>query len=237
MVADVDDGVRGSAHAGDRRRRLDRGPRGIRNLLAGSGRDVIAELDRVDGLMAQVRRDQPDDAVVLDIRIPPTHRDEGLRAAEQVRGAHPDVAVLDAIAVCRPRVREPPARRWGAQSRLSARDRLLDGRHLSDALRRLVARGTVIDPELVSHLMRAQVRRRPLAGLTERELTVRCADGRRSVRPWHRRANALSTNTIRTHVQHIFDKLAISGAIRTTGAFRAVLNFLHHGGRSRRPAT
>lgn len=209
---------------------------GIRNLLAGSGHDVIAELDRVDGLMAQVRRDQPD-AVVLDIRMPPTHRDEGLRAAEQVRGAHPDVAVLVLSQYVVPeyanRLLDGGERRAG----YLLKDRLLDGRHLSDALERLVAGGTVIDPELVSHLMRAQVRRRPLAGLTERELTVLAlmAEGL-SDRGIAERMH-LSTNTIRTHVQHIFDKLAISEGHQDNRRVQAVLNFLHHGGQSRRPAT
>ena len=143
---------------------------GLTKLLESAGFEVAATAADAESLLAAVEREQPD-VVIADVRMPPTHTDEGIRAALVIRSEWPEVAVL----VLSQYVEE----RYAADL-LSAntrgvgyllKDRVADVAEFLDALRRVAAGGTALDPEVVAQLL---VRRGgdPLDNLTERELGV-----------------------------------------------------------------
>jgi DNA-binding NarL/FixJ family response regulator len=141
---------------------------GLARLLADHGVDIVAQVGDAEALVAAVESHAPD-AVVVDIRMPPTFTSEGLEAAQAIRSRHPTVGVLvlsqhiDA-AYARNLVAGPAA---GVGYLL--KDRIAEVAALVDALRRVHAGETVVDPGLVSELLAAPRHADPLAGLTPRE--------------------------------------------------------------------
>jgi len=181
---------------------------GLTKLLESAGFEVAATAADAAGLLAAVEREQPD-VVIADVRMPPTHTDEGIRAALVIRSEWPDVAVL----VLSQYVEE----RYAADL-LSAnthgvgyllKDRVADVAEFLDALRRVAAGGTALDPEVVAQLL---VRRGgdPLDNLTERERGVLAlmAEGRSNGGICERLS--LSAKTVEAHVKHIFAKLGLA---------------------------
>jgi DNA-binding NarL/FixJ family response regulator len=157
---------------------------GLTKLLEAAGFQVAASAGDADGLLAAVERERPD-VVIADVRMPPSHTDEGIRAALVIRSQWPDIAIL----VLSQYVEE----RYAADLLSSntrgvgylLKDRVADVAEFLDALRRVAAGGTALDPEVVAQLL---VRRRgdPLDDLTQRERDVLAlmAEGRsRSARP------------------------------------------------------
>jgi DNA-binding NarL/FixJ family response regulator len=199
---------------------------GLARLLGAFGIEVAATVGDADALLAAVAEHQPD-AVIADVRMPPTHTDEGVRAALVIRSQWPTVAVL----VLSQYVEE----RYAADL-LSAnttgvgyllKDRVGDVAEFVDALRRVASGGTALDPEVVAQLL---LRRGsdPLERLTprEREVLALMAEGR---------ANAdiaktlvVSDSAVAKHINAIFTKLGLSpgdGDLRVL----AVLRFLQKG--------
>jgi len=180
---------------------------GLTKLLESAGFEVAATTADATGLLAAVEREQPD-VVIADVRMPPTHTDEGIRAALVIRSQWPDIAVL----VLSQYVEE----RYAADL-LSAnthgigyllKDRVADVAEFLDALRRVAAGGTALDPEVVAQLL---VRRGgdPLDDLTERERDVLAlmAEGRSNAEI--AATLVITDSAVSKHINSIFAKLGL----------------------------
>jgi DNA-binding NarL/FixJ family response regulator len=179
---------------------------GLTKLLESAGFEVSATAADAAGLLAAVEREQPD-VVIADVRMPPTHTDEGIRAALVIRSQWPDIAVL----VLSQYVEE----RYAADL-LSAnthgigyllKDRVADVAEFLDALRRVAAGGTALDPEVVAQLL---VRRGdPLDNLTDRERDVLAlmAEGRSNAEI--AATLVITDSAVSKHINSIFAKLGL----------------------------
>jgi DNA-binding NarL/FixJ family response regulator len=203
---------------------------GLARLLAEQSVDVVAQAGDAEALLAAVRRDPPD-AVVVDIRMPPTFTSEGLEAAQAIREGHPSVAVLvlsqHVDAAYAMKLLDERSERVG----YLLKDRIADVATLVDALRRVCEGETVVDPGLVGELLDAPRREDPLDELTprEREVLALVAEGRtdRGIAE----ALWLSPKTVETHVRTIFRKLDLPSSATENRRVHAVLAFLHVGSR------
>ena len=145
---------------------------GIARLLVEAGFEVVAQAGDADELLEAVRRHRPDVAIV-DIRMPPTHTDEGLRAAEAIRAEHGTaVGILVLSQYVETTFAHAPRGRRGGRRRLPAQGSGRGPRRLRDAIRRIARGGSVIDPEVVAQLVGRRRARVPLDDLTEREREV-----------------------------------------------------------------
>jgi DNA-binding NarL/FixJ family response regulator len=198
---------------------------GIVRLLRDAGLEVVAEAEDAEGLLRGVRLSRPDVAVV-DIRMPPTHTDEGLVAAQSIRAEHPEVGVLVLSQYVEPsyamRLIEDQPGRVG----YLLKERVFDIATVVDALRRIVDGETVIDPTIVSRLVGRHRRNDPLTRLTEREREVLglIAEGMSN------RAIAarlfITERTVEAHSTQIFLKLGLSESSDWHRRVLAVLTFL-----------
>jgi DNA-binding NarL/FixJ family response regulator len=198
---------------------------GIVRLLEGANVEVVAEAEDAAALLRHVRFERPDVAIV-DIRMPPTHTDEGLVAAQQIRHAHPEVGVLLLSHYVEPsyalRLLEEHPERVG----YLLKERVFDIAVLIDALRRIADGETVIDPTIVSRLVGRQRREDPLAELTprEREVLGLVAEGLSN------RAIAarlfVTERTVEAHVKQILLKLRLGANPESHRRVLAVLAYL-----------
>lgn len=199
--------------------------KGIVSLLQDAGIDVVAEAEDADGLLRHVRQAHPDVAIV-DIRMPPTHTDEGLVAAREIRAEHPEVGVLVLSQYIEPsyamRLIEDHPERVG----YLLKERVFDVAILVDALRRIVDGETVIDPTIVSRLVGRRRREDPLFELTarEREVLGLVAEGM-SNRAISARL-VVTERTVEAHITQIFQKLQLPESPDQHRRVLAVLAFL-----------
>jgi len=193
--------------------------------LGASGFEVVGQAADVAGLLALVDRAIPDVAIV-DVRMPPTHTTEGLEAARRIRADHPSIAILVLSQYVETRyavelVRDDPT---GIGYLLKERvTRLAD---LADAVRRVAAGGSVIDPEVVARLLGRQRRHSPLDELTprEREILGQMAEGRSNAAIAEQLT--LELKTVEGHVRAIFSKLGFEPATEDHRRVLAVLAYL-----------
>src|SRR5688500_14177678 len=184
---------------------------GLSRLLHESGVEVCETAQDADGLVEAVRRTSPDVAII-DIRMPPTYTHEGAAAAIELRKELPALGILllsQAVEThYAAQLLEEHAEHFG----YLLKDRVLDVQTLMDALRSIAAGGTVLDPEIVRHLMRRDTAADPLQLLTERERDVLAlmAEGR-SNSPIAERLT-VSLKTVESHIANIFSKLGLHGA-------------------------
>jgi DNA-binding NarL/FixJ family response regulator len=179
---------------------------GLTRLLVDEGEEVVATVGDADSLLDVVERHSPDLAVV-DVRMPPTHTDDGLRAAIQVRNRWPDVGIL----VLSQYVEETYATDLLATDTgglgYLLKDRVADVNEFMDAVRRVGDGGTALDPEVVAQLLARTRRRDPLARLSprEREVLGLMAEGRSNTAI----ASDLvvSAGAVEKHISNIFTKL------------------------------
>ncbi len=178
---------------------------GLIRLLRDTGFEVAAAVEDGDAFLAAVEEHRPD-VCVVDVRLPPTFTDEGLRAALVLRRQWPDVAVL----VLSQYVEERYAGELlaGRTSRVGylLKDRVADVGEFIDALKRVAAGGTVLDPEVVAQLLVAR-RTDPLQALTprEREVLALMAEGRSNAAIAERLV--VSAGAVEKHVSNIFAKI------------------------------
>jgi len=201
---------------------------GIVRLLKDSGIEVVAEAEDANSLLSHVQLTQPD-AAIVDIRMPPTHTDEGLVAAQQIRAEHPEVGVLLLSQYVEPsyamRLLEEQPERVG----YLLKERVFDVAILVDALRRLADGETVIDPTIVSRLVGRRRRADPLAELTEREREVLglVAEGLSNKAIAARLF--VTERTVEAHVKQIFLKLRLDVNPESHRRVLAVLAYLRTG--------
>jgi DNA-binding NarL/FixJ family response regulator len=198
---------------------------GIAHLLVEAGIDVVAQAEDADGVLREVRLKQPDVAIV-DIRMPPTHTDEGLVAAQRIRADHPAIGVLVLSQYVEPsyalRLLEEHPERVG----YLLKQRVFDVAVLVDALRRIVDGETVVDPTIVSRLVGRQRRHDPLAELTprEREVLSLVAEGLSNGAIASRLF--VTERTVEAHVKQVFLKLGLAVDPESHRRVLAVLAYL-----------
>jgi len=198
---------------------------GIARLLQESGFEVVGQAGDAEDLLRKVGAHRPDVAIV-DVRMPPAHTDEGLRAARRIRTEHPDTAVL----VLSQYVEEAYALDLLSESTERTgyllKDRVADVETFTDAVRRVANGGSVLDPEVVGMLLGRRRREDPLAQLTPRERQVLglMAEGRSN----SAMADALvvTERAIEKHVTAILAKLDLPPAAEDHRRVLAVLAFL-----------
>ena len=198
---------------------------GIVRLLDEAGVDVVGEAEDAAELLRHVRRTRPD-AAIVDIRMPPTHTDEGLVAAQQIRAEHPEVGVLVLSQYVEPtyamRLLDEHPERVG----YLLKERVFDVAVLIDALRRISDGETVVDSTIVSRLLGRRRRVDPLGDLSEREREVLSlvAEGLSNKAIAGRLF--ITERTVEAHVKQIFLKLELSANPDSHRRVLAVLAYL-----------
>lgn len=201
---------------------------GLVRLLVDAGHEIVAALPDASGLADAVAETSPD-LCILDVRLPPTYTDEGIRAAVALRAAHPGVAVL----VLSQYVEERYASELitGRPSALGylLKDRVADVRDFIDAVERIGAGATVLDPEVVAQLLTRRGRDERMSRLTDRERTVLAliAEGKSN----QAIANTLfiTEASVEKHITSLFQKLDLEQDGDGNRRVLAALMHLAHG--------
>jgi DNA-binding NarL/FixJ family response regulator len=198
---------------------------GLERLLTEAGFEVVGKVGTADELRRKVELTRPDVAIV-DIKMPPTHTDEGLVAAEAIRDSHPETAVLVLSHYLASRYALRLIEQHPGGVGYLLKERVSDLAVLTDALARLHEGESVVDPTIVSRLVN---RARPASRLDEltkreREVLALIAEGRSNKGICERLF--LSPKTVEAHVKHIFMKLGIEGSGDDHRRVLAVLAFL-----------
>jgi DNA-binding NarL/FixJ family response regulator len=198
---------------------------GLARVLQAAGIGVAAQVGDAEQLLARVRADPPA-AVVVDIRMPPTHTREGLDAAQHIRAEHPEVGVLVLSQYVEPHHAMQLLQDGASGVGYLLKDRVADVNEVIDAVRRVAAGGSVIDPEVVAQLVSRRRTRDPIQELSERERQVLAlmAEGRSNQAIGERLF--LSPKTVEAHVHSIFTRLDLRAAPDDHRRVLAVLAFL-----------
>ncbi|MFI0789863.1 response regulator [Streptomyces lydicus] len=197
---------------------------GLVRLLTEEEHDVLAAVGDAVELLREVEA-RPPDIVVVDIRMPPTHTDEGLRAAMEIRKRWPDIGVLV--------LSQHIERNYAAQLLSSnaervgylLKDRVAQVEEFLDALERIHAGGVAIDPEIVRQLVVRTTHTDPLARLTPRERSVLEALAQGYTNAAISEQLHISMSTVEKNLNTIFDKLELA---RTSGYNRRILAVLRY---------
>jgi DNA-binding NarL/FixJ family response regulator len=198
---------------------------GLERLLTEAGLDVVGKVGTADELRRKVDLARPDVAIV-DIKMPPTHTDEGLVAAQEIRQSHPEVGVLVLSHYLESRYAMRLIEQHPGGVGYLLKERVSDLAVLTDALGRLRDGECVIDPTIVSRLVNRRHSASRLDELTEREREVLAliAEGRSNKAICSRLF--LSPKTVEAHVRHVFTKLGIDVSPDDHRRVLAVLAFL-----------
>jgi DNA-binding NarL/FixJ family response regulator len=198
---------------------------GVARLLEEYGFEVAGQAGDAEDLLRKVGAHKPDVAVV-DVRMPPTHTDEGLRAAHKIRAEFPDTGVL----VLSQYVEEAYALELLSQSTESTgyllKDRVADVDSFTDAVRRVANGGSALDPEVVALLLGRRRREDPLQSITprEREVLALMAEGRSNAAIAE--ALVVTERAVEKHVTSIFSKLDLTPTVEDHRRVLAVLAYL-----------
>lgn len=198
--------------------------RGVAALLADLGHEVVAEAGDVEELMAAV--DLAPDVLIVDIRMPPTYTTEGLDAAIALRRARPGQAVLVLSAYVETAYAVRLLAEGAAGVGYLLKDKVTDPDQLVDAMRRLVAGESVVDPDLVTSMLQIRRVRSPLEQLSAREVEVLAlmAEGRSNAAIADRLC--LTQRTVESHVRSIFTRLDLAPGVEDHRRVLAVLAYL-----------
>lgn len=198
---------------------------GITRLLAEYGHDVVAAVGDADRLLSVVQAHSPD-LVILDVRMPPTHTDEGLRAAIELRTQRPGTAVL----VLSQYVEERYATELLALGTVGVgyllKERVADVREFVEMATRVADGGTALDPEVVSQLFARSRRRKPLSALTPRETEVLSLMAQGFSNQAIAGTLVVSGGAVEKHISSIFAKLDLPPAEHEHRRVLAVLRYL-----------
>ncbi|MFJ6750467.1 MULTISPECIES: LuxR C-terminal-related transcriptional regulator [unclassified Streptomyces] len=202
---------------------------GLVQLLELRGVEVAAAVEDAEALLASVAEHRPD-AAVVDIRLPPGHTDEGLRAAVTLRREHPDTGVLIFSQYVETKYADRLFGDGFAGVGYLLKERVVDIGEFVDALERVAAGGTALDPDVVSQMFGASRRARALDSLTprEREVLSLMAQGRtnQSIAA----SLSVSDRAVEKHIANIFGKLDLPPSDRGHRRVLAVLRYLETGG-------
>jgi DNA-binding NarL/FixJ family response regulator len=198
---------------------------GLTQTLARRGHEVVAAVADAESLLQAVEEHRPDVAIV-DVRMPPTHIDEGLRAARSIHASHPGVGVLVFSQYVETRAAAELFATAPAGVGYLLKDRVADVSDFIDAIAQVARGGTVLDPEVVRQLLTAGRRADTLAALTprEREVLSLIAQGRTNAAI----AGTLfiSGKVVEKHVANIFDKLGLAPSDNDNRRVIAALKYL-----------
>ncbi len=198
---------------------------GIARLLGEAGFDVVAQAPDAEDLMRKVAAHRPDVAVI-DIQMPPTNTDDGLRAAMQIRTTQPEVGVLVLSQFVEASYALDLIGDDAAGVGYLLKDRVADLATFTEAIRRVAGGGSVLDPEVVAQMLGRHRRNDPLADLSprERQVLALMAEGRTN------RAIGdelvVSAHAVEKHVTNIFAKLRLTPTAEDHRRVLAVLAFI-----------
>ena len=199
---------------------------GLANLLVEAGHDVVGHASDGEEVVALVKQESPDVAI-LDIRMPPTFTYEGARAAVELRAQHPWLGILLLSQSLESRYVTDMVRNQPERFGYLLKDRVVDVDVLLEALETITTGGTVLDPEVVSHLLGGRGVADRLARLTDREHEVLdlMAQGLSNLALAERLH--VEIKTVETHVARIMTKLDLPPSPDENRRVRAVLAWLH----------
>jgi DNA-binding NarL/FixJ family response regulator len=195
---------------------------GLSRLFTDAGHAVVAAVGDADRLRAAISEDEPDLAVI-DVRMPPSFSDEGIRAAKWIRGAHPDVGVL----VLSQHVEAAGAVDLVSESGFGylLKDRVLEVSEFLDAAERVERGGSALDPQVVATLVSGDSERGN-EGLTEREREVLSLMAEGLTNAGIAKRLVLTDRTVESHVRNVLSKLDLPGGEDGHRRVLAVLSYL-----------
>ena len=198
---------------------------GVARILGEAGFEVVGQAGNADELMLKVRSYSPDVAIV-DIRMPPTHTDEGLRAAQEIREKHPTCGVLVLSQYVEPGYAMELLGENAEGVGYLLKDRVSDVNEFADAVRRVGEGGSALDPTIVSQLVGRRRRDDPIDQLTprEREVLELMAEGRSN--SGIAEQLVVTERAVEKHVTSIFAKLRLPAAAEDHRRVLAVLAYL-----------
>jgi DNA-binding NarL/FixJ family response regulator len=198
---------------------------GLARLLGDVGFEVVGQCTTADDLLLKVRSYSPDVAIV-DIRLPPTHKDEGLRAAQEIRRRYPSVGVLVLSQYVELGLAEELLAESAEGVGYLLKDRVSDVKDFAAAVRRVAEGGSALDPTIVSQLLGRRRGDDPLAEITprEREVLELMAEGRSNQGIAERLV--ITERAVQKHITSIFEKLGLSTSGDDHRRVLAVLAFL-----------
>ncbi|MET0197922.1 MAG: response regulator transcription factor [Rhodococcus fascians] len=198
---------------------------GLVRMLADEGHDVIASVADANALLDAVEKNRPD-IVVTDVRMPPDHTDEGLRAALTIRTRWPDVAVL--VLSQHVETRYAGELISGSDGKVGylLKDRVVEIDEFLDALNRVADGGTVFDPEVVRQLLSRTSKSNPVDRLTPRERDVLELMARGFTNARISADLFISVSSAEKHINSIFEKLGLSNSAGLSRRVMAVVTYL-----------
>ncbi|QLH26942.1 response regulator transcription factor [Streptomyces sp. Rer75] len=199
---------------------------GLVRLLADEGHQVVTAVGDGTALIEAVDRNPGVDAVVVDVRMPPTHTDEGLRAALEIRRRHPAVGVLVLSQYVERRYATELLSGPGEGVGYLLKDRVVQVDEFLDALERVAAGRAAFDPEVVRRLLSRSTHTDPLARLTSRERDVLDAMAQGHANATIAERLYVSRSAVEKHINAIFDKLELPGSSGYSRRVLAVLRYL-----------
>ena len=199
---------------------------GLTEILTDRGHEVVAAVGDAEALKAAVAEHKPDIAIV-DVRMPPDHTDDGLRAAIAIRRDHPGVAILVFSQYVETRYAADLLAMGSGGVGYLLKDRVADVAEFADAITRVAAGGTALDPEVVTGLLKATRHADALDALTarERDVLALMAEGRSNGAIADR--FFVSERAVEKHISNIFSKLGLPPSDSDHRRVLAVLAFLN----------